>query len=115
MKKSPVEKLYVRMAQKNVCLVLLCITVVLVLFIMKIDAGLAGFGGKGMLYLQTAFTSKEFMAVLSGWRTSGVGIFLSTLWINYIYAVSYALLFASSTAYFSMARRNIEPEPIRTS
>ncbi len=115
MKGSPVEKVYIWMARKYVCLTAFFSTVVLAIIIMKIDAGLAGFGGRGIMYLQTAFTRNEFMEVLSAWRSGGVDIFLSTLWINYIYAASYAVLFASSQAYFTMARIKAGPEPVRVS
>jgi hypothetical protein len=107
MSNNAVERFYGLLAQKRVALLFLFITAVMTIAILRIDAELAGFGGKGLLYLQLAFTTGNFAGVLSSWKSGGVDLLLNSLWLYYIYAASYAVLFASALAFFSSARRAI--------
>ncbi len=109
MKSSILEKLHKLLSGTNISLISLFITVIITMVLMRIDAYLAGFGGKGAFYLQVAFTKSNFMEVLSSWRSGGVDLLIGLIWLNYIYAVSYAVLFASAMAFFSAARRKLIP------
>lgn len=43
----------------------------------------------------------DFELVIASWGKRGVNFFLSTLWVDFIYAFSYTILLFSATAYFS--------------
>ena len=101
------EKLYDLLARKRVVVSFLFITAVMTVVLLRIDAELAGFGGKGLLYLQLAFTMTNFTGILASWKSGGVDLLLNSLWLYYIHAASYAVLLASALAFFSSARRAI--------
>ncbi len=112
---SVVEKLYLLLARKTVSRVALFATAILTVIMMRIDADLAGFGGKGVFYLQVAFTLSNFTEVLSSWRSGGVDLLGIMIWVNAVNAASYSVLFASATAFFADARRSITGDPVRRS
>jgi hypothetical protein len=107
------EKLYSLLARKNVSRISLVTTVVITIVLMRIDAELAGFRGMGIFYIQVAFTKSNFTTILSSWRSGGVDLLMSMLWLYYINAASYAVLFASAAAYFSTEGKKIVVEPVR--
>ncbi len=112
---STLEKLYRMMARKKVSRISLVITIIITIILMKIDTEVAGFGGKGAFYLQISFTKSNFAEILSSWRSGGVELLVNLLWLNYINAISYSILFASAIAFFAEERRNMVPEPVRLS
>ncbi|HNW27883.1 MAG TPA: hypothetical protein PKN50_05365 [Spirochaetota bacterium] len=112
---SVVEKLYLLLARKTVSRVALFATAILTVIMMRIDAGLAGFGGKGAFYLQVAFTRSSFTEVLSSWRSGGVDLLGIMIGVNAVNALSYSVLFASATAFFAEARRSAAGAPVRRS
>ncbi|MBP7734672.1 MAG: hypothetical protein KA369_01740 [Spirochaetes bacterium] len=115
MSNTPLERLYELLSGKRVALVFLFITAVMTVVMLRIDAELAGFGGRGLLYLQLAFTTSNFTGILSSWKSGGVDLLLSSLWLYFIHAASYAVLLASALAYFSSARGAIVGGDIRFS
>ncbi len=115
MSHAAAEKLYEVLARKRVALVFLFITAVMTVVLLRIDAELTGFGGKGLLYLQLAFTMENFTGILASWKSGGVDLLLNTIWLYYIHAASYAVLLASALAYFSSARGAIVAGGIRFS
>lgn len=108
-------QLYAAVARKNLTIISFFITVVITIILMRIDAELAGMGGKGVFYLQMAFTKNTFIDIVSSWRSGGLDLLAGTLWLSYIYAASYAFLFASATAYFSLLRKHDDAGAVATS
>jgi hypothetical protein len=58
----------------------------------------AGPSGMGVSYLQLSFSKESFLRVISLWGEFGVDLFLKTIWIDYIYPVTYSLLIAGGLA-----------------
>ena len=79
MRSSILEKLYKLLARKNVSRMSLFTSVIIAIVMMRIDAYLAGFGGKGAFYLQLAFTRSNFMEILSSWRSGGVDLLIGLI------------------------------------
>lgn len=84
-------------------------TSVLTLVLWRIDGELTGGMGESSLYLQLAFSRARFENILASWRPGGLDHFIGTLWINFLYAVAYAVLLASAPLYFSKSRGRSEP------
>ncbi|MBN1495842.1 MAG: hypothetical protein JXA07_03680 [Spirochaetes bacterium] len=92
-------------ARKNVCISAFAATAVLTLFLWKIDALLAGAGGRGYIHLQLAFTRGTFENILSFWRSGSVDVLKTIQWVYFLYSASCAVLFSSSIAFFTQLRR----------
>ncbi|HMB19839.1 MAG TPA: hypothetical protein VKQ10_02125 [Spirochaetota bacterium] len=84
-------------------------TVVLAYILLGIDQRLAN-DGMGIVYLELAFTSFNFRGVLLSWGPDGIELFLSTIWLDFIFPVAYSLLL-SSTAAFLLRQRTISENP----
>ena len=110
---SAIETIHILLARKMVSRVSLVVTAVVTVILMRIDADLAGFGGKGAFYLQAAFTRSNFTEVLSSWRSGGVDLLGRMIWWNVVNAAAYSVLFASFIAFLSEARRSITGETAR--
>jgi hypothetical protein len=54
-----------------------------------------GGNGSGLLKLQLAFDKEAGIAIINSWGTSGVDHFNQWIFTDYIYALSYAVFFAS--------------------
>jgi len=93
--------LYDLLTSKFVLLFSLCAVVVFTLLLSRIDAKIAGKDGPGVVYLQLAFFRENFEAVISAWGPEGVSFFLKTIWIDFIYPISYAVLLASAPLFLS--------------
>jgi len=107
------SKLTDALAQKKVVIFSLAVTAVLILIINRIDSRLSGSGGLEILFLQIAFTSKDFDTVLASWGTGGIDYYVQTIWIDYLYALSAAFLLSSATAYFRVQTRLLGGESVR--
>ncbi len=84
-------------------------TVVLSYILLGIDQRLAN-DGMGVVYLQLSFTSFNFRGVLLSWGPDGIELFLSTIWLDFIFPVAYSLLL-SSTATLLLRQRTISENP----
>ncbi|MBN2159000.1 MAG: hypothetical protein JW807_06365 [Spirochaetes bacterium] len=71
------------------------------LLLWRIDGELTGSSGVSSVYLQLAFSKARFENILASWRSGGLELFINTLWLNFLYAVSYSFLLTSVTLYFS--------------
>jgi len=108
MGESRMKIVYRAAARKNVCIAAFVATAVLTLFLWKIDALLAGAGGRGYIYLQLAFTRGTFENILSFWRSGSVDVLQTIQWVYFLYPASCAVLFSSSIAFFTQLRRGGE-------
>lgn len=84
-------------------------TVILSYILLGIDQRLAN-DGMGVVYLQLSFTSFNFRGVLLSWGPEGIELFLSTIWLDFIFPVAYSLLL-SSTASLLLRQRTISENP----
>ncbi len=89
----------------------LAATAILGLILARIDTAMAGEGGSGVVYLQFAFTRSNFEMVLASWGKKGIDLFLKTLWIDFLYPLAYALLFASAQALLLFRKRGKDYSP----
>jgi len=87
-------------------------TVILAYVLLGIDQKLAK-DGMGVVYLQLSFTSFNFRGVLLSWGPDGIELFLSTIWLDFIFPVAYSLLL-SSTATLLLRQRTISENPSLT-
>lgn len=74
-------------------------TAILTILLGTIDSRVAGPGGHGVFYLQMSFTKPAFEAILAAWGPDGIRLFIKTMWLDYIYPLSYSLLIASFIAF----------------
>ncbi|MFW5770128.1 MAG: hypothetical protein ACOCX9_01705 [Spirochaetota bacterium] len=84
-------------------------TVFLSYILLGIDQRLAN-DGMGVVYLELSFTSFNFRGVLLSWGPDGIDLFLSTIWLDFIFPVAYSLLL-SSTASQLLRVRTINENP----
>jgi hypothetical protein len=106
-----IKKLYLLAGRKNICLVSLFATVLFAMILWKIDVETGGDIGAS-IGLQLAFTRSTFELLLLSWKSGGVSLLMDTIWINFIYAVSYALLLSSVPAYFARQRSGFDADAI---
>lgn len=66
--------------------------------LLKIDQRLSSEEGLGIIYLQLAFTSFNFRAILLSWGKEGVDLYLSYQWVHFVFPVMYSMLLASTAA-----------------
>jgi len=84
-------------------------TMLLPYILLGIDQRLAN-DGMGVVYLELSFTSVNFRGVLLSWGPDGIELFLSTIWLDFIFPVAYSLLL-SSTASLLLRQRTISETP----
>jgi len=84
-------------------------TMLLSYILLGIDQRLAN-DGMGVVYLELSFTSVNFRGVLLSWGPDGIELFLSTIWLDFIFPVAYSLLL-SSTASLLLRQRTISETP----
>lgn len=104
--------IHAALSRKNVAPVAFAVTFVLTLVLWRIDGELTGGSGESSLYLQLAFSNNRFESVLASWRSGGLDIFVSTLWLNFVYAISYSVLLASAPLYFSKRHGGFGPDRV---
>ncbi len=92
------EKFKLFLTNKSVLIFSVVSSLVLTLILIKIDNMAAGPSGMGVSYLQLSFTKENFLRIISLWGDYGVELFLTTIWIDYIYPVTYSLLIAGGMA-----------------
>jgi len=49
----------------------------------------------GIVPMELAFTKERLMHILNQWGEAGLTVYLKTMWIDYIYALSYSFFLAS--------------------
>jgi hypothetical protein len=94
------------LASRKIIIISLAATALLGLILARIDTAMAGEGGPGVVYLQLAFTRANFEMVLASWGKKGIELFLDTLWIDFLYPLAYATLFASAQAMLLFRKRD---------
>lgn len=102
---------YLFLSQKPVTIISLCATFVITLLVWKIEATIDPSGG-GMAGLQLAFTVERVRVILSSWRDGGADLFLRTVWLNYLYALSLSVLLSSAPGYFARQRIGFSPDAV---
>jgi hypothetical protein len=73
-------------------------TLILALVLTKIDNMISGPSGMGISYLQLSFSKQSFLRVISLWGDYGVSLFLKTVWLDFIYPLTYSMLIAGGLA-----------------
>ncbi|HHB90144.1 MAG TPA: hypothetical protein ENK60_02415 [Anaerolineae bacterium] len=95
-----ITRLYQRLASPWMALAFTVPAVFLGARLMRGNASLPA-DAPTILHLQLAFTPQRFQAVLAAWDQAIIHEFLTTLWMDYLYAASYGLALASWLAWLS--------------
>jgi hypothetical protein len=90
-----IKRLFEILSNKWIVIITLVTTICLFIILGRIDAAVAGSEGMGVIYLQMAFLKSYFVGVIATWGVEGVNLFLGTIWLDFIFPVSYGILFAS--------------------
>lgn len=85
--------------KKPVLFISLGATVLFALLLARIDTQVAGSGGLGVVYLQLSFSKKIFESILASWGSEGIKLFISTLWLDFLYPLSYSFMISSALAH----------------
>mgnify|MGYP001611867759 CR=1 FL=1 len=112
MNKSIIIKLHESVSKKTILFALLLVTVLLSLLLTKIDQAITRSGGMDVIYLQIAFSPKDFQIVLDTWGTKGIKKYLDNLWLDYFVTFISALFMMSAIAYFQRRRKLFSAENI---
>ncbi len=64
----------------------------------------------GIIAMELAFTKERLISILNQWGPEGVSVYLKAMWIDYFYALFYALFLSSL---FALASRAEEEDPHR--
>ena len=83
------------LSHKKTPLVSGVITVLLFAFLFYFDTLIAETTDKGILAHQFSFTKSEALIILNSWGSQGRGLFLKTVWIDYLFPLAYATFLSS--------------------
>jgi len=64
----------------------------------------------GTVYLQLAYTPADFASVLTVWGKQGASYYINTIWIDFVYALSYGFMFTSANLFFLEKKYAITPD-----
>ena len=99
-----INKFYNIITNKKVLIVSFIATTILTLILNRIESLFAGENGAGNLMLQLAFSKENFEIIIASWGLVGVNLFLKSMWIDFLYVISYTTLFLSAPVYFHNLR-----------
>lgn len=74
---------------------LIAMSIMFVIVMFYANPIIDGGNGSGLLKLQLAFDKQTGIAIINSWGTSGIARFNQWIFTDYLYAVSYAVFFAS--------------------
>lgn len=92
---------------KNVFVASAVCSALIFLILTRIDQMIAGNTNPGIVYLQFSFTSAGFKDILSSWGESGIDLYLGTLWLDFLFLISYSFFLASGSAFFTLKRKSV--------
>lgn len=64
----------------------------------------------GIIAMELAFSKKKLVSILNQWGAEGVGVYLKAMWIDYFYALFYAIFLSSL---FALASTEEKKKPMR--
>ncbi len=97
--KSTLFKLYDFLASRNIIIISLVATSLLIILQYRIDQQISG-DGPGSMYLQLAFSRNNFESILASWGSAGISRYIQTLWIDFLLPICAAFLLSSATISF---------------
>ncbi len=92
--------LYNVLANKKTVIISLACTLVSLVALMRFEIMIAGPAGPGFSALELSFSPDNFKLIASSWGESGVTLYARTIWIYFIFAISYGILLASAPVLF---------------
>ena len=106
-----VRALYTKLAERQIVVRALFLTTLGLVAFVLLDA-LRPAGGPGAVALQLAFSRQAFADILNQWGAAGVRAYQrSTLSIDYLFPIAYAVCLSSSIAWLSSGSDGREPGP----
>jgi hypothetical protein len=104
-----VRTLYVRLAERRIVVRALFLTTLGLVAFVLLDARRPA-GSPGAVALQLAFSRQAFADILDQWGTAGVRAYQrSTLSIDYLFPIAYALCLSSSISWLSSGSGSRQP------
>lgn len=100
------------LGQRKLVLVSLALTIAMTIAVNRIDRAISP-AGMGTFYLQTAFDVSTYKTILAAWGKHGKTLFLSTLWVDYLYAVFYSLMLSAAISINSLQVRQLVADELR--
>lgn len=97
---SILDKFYNFLLNKKILPGSLIATIICALILNRIEYEFAGNGGPGYFTIQMAFSKQIFEMTLAAWGSEGIELFIKSLWIDFLYMISFTILFLSAPVYF---------------
>ena len=104
-------KLQEKIKSKKIIMVTLVVVVACTIYLLKLENAISGNNDAYSYFkMQLAFSSKSFFVIMKNWGADGVNLYLSYIWIDFIYAIAYSTLLAAAILYFKKMLYMYAPE-----